>query len=177
MRASSCARPSLLHGRKSGSPGHHLNVGSSCGLLRTISARQKIDLHTMGYPTQSVVHFVIKMWNRQPCPSRLCLCYGFFVSFAKTGRPSGLYPQPSENSFLDWWDRDSSATFELVRQGVNSLIILGAWILWNHRNCCVFYGLVPSVVGALILAGAECRLWISTGARGLSLLYAPLPSD
>jgi hypothetical protein len=80
-----------------------------------------------------------------------------------------------ENSFLDWWERASSATSELVRQGVNSLIILGAWVLWNHRNRCVFDGLAPSVAGALILAREECRLWTSAGARGLSLLSAPLP--
>jgi hypothetical protein len=45
-----------------------------------------------------------------------------------------------------------------------------AWILWNHRNRCVFDGSAPSVAGALILAGQERRLWISAGARGLSLL-------
>jgi hypothetical protein len=86
-----------------------------------------------------------------------------------------LSPQPSENSFLDWWERASSATSELVRQVVNYLIILGAWILWNHRNRCVFDGSVPSVAGALILAGEEHRLWTSAGARGLSLLSVPLP--
>jgi hypothetical protein len=84
-----------------------------------------------------------------------------------------LSPQPSENSFLDWWERASSATSELVRQGVNSLIILGAWVLWNHRNRCVFDGSATSVAGALILAGEERRLWTSVGARGLSLLSAP----
>ena len=24
------------------------------------------------------------------------------------------------------------------RKGVNTLIILGAWIIWKHRNACVF---------------------------------------
>jgi hypothetical protein len=27
---------------------------------------------------------------------------------------------------------------------VNSLIILGAWIIWKHRNACVFEGVSPS---------------------------------
>ena len=26
------------------------------------------------------------------------------------------------------------------RKGVNTLIILGAWIIWKHRNACVFEG-------------------------------------
>jgi hypothetical protein len=61
MRVSSWVRPALLHGKKSGSPGHHLNVVSSCGLLRTISAGQQIDLHAVGYLAWNDVHFVIKM--------------------------------------------------------------------------------------------------------------------
>ena len=32
------------------------------------------------------------------------------------------------------------------RRGVNYLIILGAWIIWKHRNACVFEGVAaPSV--------------------------------
>jgi len=88
-----------------------------------------------------------------------------------------LSPQPTENSFLDWWERASNATNNMVRQGVNSLIILGAWILWNHRNRCVFDGAAPSVARALVVAGEERRLWTTAGARGLSLLSAHLPGD
>jgi hypothetical protein len=65
----------------------------------------------------------------------------------------------------------------MVRQGVNSPIILGAWILWNHRNRCVFYGAAPSVDRALVVAGEERRLWTMAGARELSLLSAHLLGD
>ena len=65
----------------------------------------------------------------------------------------------------------------MVRQGVNSLIILGAWILGNHRNRCVFDGVAPSVVGALVVAGEERQLWTTAGARELSLLSTHLPGD
>jgi hypothetical protein len=65
----------------------------------------------------------------------------------------------------------------LVRQGVNSLIILGAWILWNHRNRCVFDGAAPSVARALVVAREERRLWTIAGARGLSILSTHLPGD
>jgi hypothetical protein len=34
-------------------------------------------------------------------------------------------------------------------KGVNSLIALGAWIIWNHRNRIVFDGISPSVSAAL----------------------------
>jgi hypothetical protein len=51
-----------------------------------------------------------------------------------------------------------------VRSGFNSLVILGAWVLWKHRNGCVFGGSQPSVVGALQMAREEARV------KGMSLL-------
>jgi hypothetical protein len=61
--------------------------------------------------------------------------------------------------------KSNEATSGLVRSGLKSLIILGAWILWNHRNHCVFDGITLSVSQALVLAGA----------RGISFLTAHLP--
>ena len=43
------------------------------------------------------------------------------------------------------------------------IIILGAWILWNRHNCCVFDGSAPSVARSLIMAGDERRLWTQLG--------------
>jgi hypothetical protein len=73
-------------------------------------------------------------------------------------------------SFHNWWERVSNAASEITRKGINSLIILGAWILWTHRNNCVFDGAAPSVTGALAVAEDERRSWSLAGARGLSLL-------
>ena len=84
-----------------------------------------------------------------------------------------LSRQPTELSFHDWWEKASSSTAdELTRQGINSLIILGAWTIWNHRNGCFFDGAAPNIAGALIAAGEECHLWSMAGARGLSFLTA-----
>ena len=33
----------------------------------------------------------------------------------------------------------------LVKKGLDSIIILGAWTIWKHRNRCVFDGITPSV--------------------------------
>ncbi|WVZ76088.1 hypothetical protein U9M48_024090, partial [Paspalum notatum var. saurae] len=90
-----------------------------------------------------------------------------------------ISPQPVDSSFFVWWEKASNTTAsnaaaKLVMQGVNSLIILGAWTIWNHRNKCVFDGSAPSVAAALVIAGEECRLWALAGARGLSLLTDPL---
>ena len=61
-----------------------------------------------------------------------------------------------------------------MQKGLNSLIVLGAWTLWNHRNRCVFDGITPNLGRALSLAGEERRLWSVAGAKGLSSLTAPL---
>lgn len=57
-------------------------------------------------------------------------------------------------------------------KGLNSLIALGAWILWNHRNRSVFDGLSPSVPAALSQAREERHLQEMTGPKGLSFLAA-----
>jgi hypothetical protein len=67
----------------------------------------------------------------------------------------------------------SSATSDIILQGINSLIILGAWNVWTHCNRCVFDGATLNIVRALIIAGEERKLWSMAGARGISLLTAP----
>ncbi|GJN20941.1 hypothetical protein PR202_gb08381 [Eleusine coracana subsp. coracana] len=62
----------------------------------------------------------------------------------------------------------------MIRNGLNSLVILGSWVIWNRRNHCVFDGATPSIAEALILAGEERRWWLMAGARGLSFLIAQL---
>jgi hypothetical protein len=57
---------------------------------------------------------------------------------------------------------------------INSLIVLGAWTLWNHRNRCIFYGITPNLGGALTLSEEERQLWNLAGTKGLSSLAAPL---
>ena len=102
---------------------------------------------------------------------------GFWFHLLRQVGLRALSPQPSENFFFEWWDRANSTTPKQLRQGVNSLIMLGAWILWNHCNRCVFDGAAPSIAGALAMAGEERQLWTLAGARGLSLLSAHLPGD
>ena len=98
----------------------------------------------------------------------------FWYHFLRQVGLHSLSPQPSDTSFDSWWEQAIGATSGLMQKGLNSLIVLGAWTLWNHRNRCVFYGIVPSLGGALTLAGEERRLWSLAGAKGLSSLTAPL---
>jgi hypothetical protein len=59
-----------------------------------------------------------------------------------------------------------------TRKGFNSLVVLGAWVIWKHRNLCVFNDSAPSVPTALQMAREEALLWTVAGAKGLSLLQA-----
>lgn len=56
-----------------------------------------------------------------------------------------------------------------LRKGLNSLIILGAWTIWRHRNDCVFNGASPRVATALTFAKEDAQLWSMAGAKGLPL--------
>jgi len=75
-------------------------------------------------------------------------------------------------SFEAWWGRAEYAVSAEVRKGLNSLITLGACIIWKLRNDCVFIGAVPNMSTALNLARDEAHLWCLAGAKGLSLLPA-----
>jgi hypothetical protein len=54
------------------------------------------------------------------------------------------------------------------KKGLNSLIILGAWTLWRHRNDCVFNGATPRLATALVMAGEQIVAWNMARAKGLN---------
>ncbi|KAG2538713.1 hypothetical protein PVAP13_9NG351214, partial [Panicum virgatum] len=79
-----------------------------------------------------------------------------------------LAPQPDKNSLDDWWDKVNNRVESPVRKGLNSVIILVAWSLWNHRNRCVFYGWQLNLIGVLSSIREELHLWGITRARGVT---------
>jgi len=62
-----------------------------------------------------------------------------------------------------------------VRDGFNTLVVLGAWTLWKARNDVVFNGIIPRVNRTFILVHEESELWILAGAKGLGALVASRP--
>ncbi|GJM90174.1 hypothetical protein PR202_ga06431 [Eleusine coracana subsp. coracana] len=56
------------------------------------------------------------------------------------------------------------------RESFNTLIILGAWIIWKHRNSCVFDGTRPSVSTIMREFENEKHLWSLAGARSMQAL-------
>jgi len=45
-----------------------------------------------------------------------------------------LVPQPDASLSVDWWACTNDSVDNQVLQSMNSVIILGAWSLWNHQN-------------------------------------------
>lgn len=93
----------------------------------------------------------------------------WFFLFRRFGLPN-VTPQPDDHVFSGWWLRTSNRFAEPVRHGLNSLVILSAWLLWKHRNNCVFNGATPCVSRVLHQARDEARLWCDARAKGLSQL-------
>jgi hypothetical protein len=88
-------------------------------------------------------------------------------------RKFGLHsvsPQQVETSFFGWWERSSAQVLSMRKKGLDSLIALGAWMIWNHRNKVVFDGRTPCISFLLQAAGEEREIWQLAGAKGLSFL-------
>jgi hypothetical protein len=71
------------------------------------------------------------------------------VNELRVFRPALLTPQPGMESFMEWWLQVVSEADKALKKGLNSLVILGTWILWKHRNDIVFNGATPRLSTAL----------------------------
>ncbi|KAL6645061.1 hypothetical protein ACP70R_016669 [Stipagrostis hirtigluma subsp. patula] len=79
-------------------------------------------------------------------------------------------PNQRESSFANWWRKAIKKVPKQQRKGLNSLIILGAWLLWKHRNSCVFNGATPNISDLMRAFDDELHLWCLAGARRLRSL-------
>jgi len=91
----------------------------------------------------------------------------FWYSILHYAGLSVLAPQPSDTTLNDWWRKVENCVDSEVRKGLNSIIILGAWTIWRHRNDCVFNGASPRLGTTLVLAKEEALLWSLARAKGL----------
>jgi hypothetical protein len=76
-------------------------------------------------------------------------------------QPAGLMeltPQPHDEVFEDWWRIASMRVLGQLKKGFNSLVVLGAWVIWKNRNSCVFNDVSPSVPAVLQMAREEALL-------------------
>ena len=74
---------------------------------------------------------------------------------------------------MEWWRRASEQVQGIAEKGLNSLIILGFWTIWNHRNSYVFDKITPN---AAIRRAEEERVLCGRSQRPrTSILNAPIP--
>ena len=74
--------------------------------------------------------------------------------------------------FVDWWDKAGGRFSGQVKKGLNSIIILGMWLIWKHRNYCVFDGGIPNLIRVISAFREEAQQWSVAGAKGVAYLLA-----
>ncbi|WVZ96322.1 hypothetical protein U9M48_041977 [Paspalum notatum var. saurae] len=79
-----------------------------------------------------------------------------------------MIPPPHASSrFCSRWSRAAATIDKNLKRGFNSLVILVAWMLWKHRNACVFDGAQPQVQAVISQVASEGHLWCLAGYAGL----------
>lgn len=84
--------------------------------------------------------------------------------------PLGLQrcvPSRHVASLAEWWRKSVKKVPKDKRKGYNTLIILGAWLLWEHCNACVFERARPCLNELLRSFRDKQHLWGLAGARKL----------
>jgi hypothetical protein len=99
----------------------------------------------------------------------------FWLSLLGLDGIQEILPQPDDVSFLQWWTRSSAIVTGAARQGLNS--VMGVWVLWKHRNRCIFDVAPPNLTSALAQPREEKLMWEMAGAKCMSTLAAPLLVD
>jgi hypothetical protein len=168
---------SLDHGGEFGRVGPLASVSFSCGQLHTKDAGQQTGWQEKGYnillpahcdqAQETIDHLLVScVFARQM----------WFFILQKFGLQM-LAPNLEDESFDDWWISASGRVSGQVLNELNSIIILGTWNLWNHRNRCVFDGASPSISNILSTTFEDLQQWSLAGARGVSYLLALVPRD
>uniref|UniRef100_A0A453I916 Reverse transcriptase zinc-binding domain-containing protein n=1 Tax=Aegilops tauschii subsp. strangulata TaxID=200361 RepID=A0A453I916_AEGTS len=77
-------------------------------------------------------------------------------------------PLPNVDATLhDWWRSARHDTPKPMHKGLASAALLVPWMIWKHRNGCVFEGTPPSVTSLTARIKEEAALWARAGAFGL----------
>ncbi|GJN40238.1 hypothetical protein PR202_gb29423 [Eleusine coracana subsp. coracana] len=80
-------------------------------------------------------------------------------------------PGQDDQVFAEWWRKARKRANKRKRKVLNSLIILGAWSLWKHRNRCVFEGGGATCIQVIMQEfNNEKQLWHLAGAKSLQKL-------
>ena len=75
-----------------------------------------------------------------------------------------------EDTLTDWWQAAWQSTPKPMHKGLASATLLIPWMIWKHRNDCVFDDARPSAATLVARIRGEAALWARAGARGLQAI-------
>jgi len=76
-------------------------------------------------------------------------------------------PPDGNATLVDWWRGADKTLPQPMHKGLASIALLTPWMIWKHRNACVFNHARPSVSGLMTKIKEEAALWAQAGAKGL----------
>uniref|UniRef100_A0A453HZV9 Uncharacterized protein n=1 Tax=Aegilops tauschii subsp. strangulata TaxID=200361 RepID=A0A453HZV9_AEGTS len=57
-----------------------------------------------------------------------------------------------------------------MRKGLASATLLTSWMIWKHRNNCIFDRAQPTIHNIVSRIKDEAKLWADAGATGLRVV-------
>jgi hypothetical protein len=79
-------------------------------------------------------------------------------------------PDGDDASFDEWWRKARQLTPKPMRKGLDSFTLLTPWMIWKHRNSCVFDRAQPSVHDLANGIFEEATFWARAGAKGIRVV-------
>ena len=79
-------------------------------------------------------------------------------------------PSDDDASIIDWLAEVKPATPKPMRKGLGTAALLIPWMLWKHRNDCVFDRAQPSTQDLMAKIKEEASMWAKAGAIGLGVV-------
>lgn len=76
-------------------------------------------------------------------------------------------PSNNDVSLTDWLAEVKLATRKPLRKGLGTAALLLPWILWKHKNGCVFDRAQPSTQNLMAKIKEEATMWAQARALGL----------
>jgi len=160
-------------GRGSGNPGHPASAKPLFGWPFVTDVGLLIVCRKEDYLTLPAARCPLCDQEDETIQHLLTTCVfarQFWFSVLQPLNLTHLVPSRTSSSLADWWKKSWKKLQKQLRKGFNSLVILGAWIIWKHRNACIFDGAAPNLQRALQAFKDEFHLWQISGAKGLTTL-------
>jgi hypothetical protein len=76
-------------------------------------------------------------------------------------------PPLDDASLNAWWTVARQHTPKPMRKGLATITLMVPWMIWKHRNSCVFDGQQPSIRSLCATIKDEAAAWATAGAKGL----------